>query len=45
MPAEFHENQDRYVIEYELRHTFKTQTIGELMKIVVRMDSQELPQS
>lgn len=41
MPFDFPENRDRFVFEYELRHSFSTVVIGTPLKLVVILQKPE----
>ena len=45
MPAMFPANQDRYQIEYEIRHSYQTIIIGAPMKLCVIMIKDQLNSS
>ena len=38
MPTDFPDNQDRYILEYEMRHSFHTIVIGVPLKLVIILD-------
>ena len=40
MPCEYPDGQDRYFLEYEMRHTFQTMSIGVPLKLVVVLEKE-----